>query len=99
MSSMSYMEERKVQCRDCHWHGLLSACPQAENPFELGSEIVGCPKCNATESMESCCQWFGCWKLASCGTPSPDGYRSTCFEHRPPFKSESQPLEPRSEQP
>jgi hypothetical protein len=76
----------KVECKECHWQGQLSQVLKAENPFEPGQEIHGCPECRSPCSFEYCCEWHDCWKPASSGTPSKDGYKHTCFDHRPPVE-------------
>lgn len=35
------------------------------------------------DTLGSICDEPGCIEIAGCGTPSDDGYRSTCFEHKP----------------
>jgi hypothetical protein len=73
----------KVECGECAWHGSIADVPTAENPFDPTERVTGCPNCNAVESMIECCEWEGCWRNTSCGTPTPDGYRRTCGDHIP----------------
>ncbi|WP_210180609.1 hypothetical protein, partial [Bradyrhizobium jicamae] len=35
------------------------------------------------DDMPAICDEPGCLGFVSCGTPTPTGYRSTCYEHRP----------------
>jgi hypothetical protein len=34
-------------------------------------------------SMLTVCDEPGCWSPVTCGTPSTEGYRSTCRKHKP----------------
>ena len=71
-------------CEDCNWAGPLEHLLQAENPFDHGEQIQGCPHCKAVNTMRSCCDELGCWEPDTCGTPTGNGgYRRTCGTHRP----------------
>ena len=37
----------------------------------------------ALKSMVGLCDEPGCYDAISCGTPTPEGYRSTCYNHAP----------------
>jgi hypothetical protein len=76
---------RKQVCdgRHCDWHGTSDEVLRAKNPFDTEEEIWGCPKCKSIDSLYLACDEPGCWKMVSCGTPTPSGYRSTCGKHRP----------------
>lgn len=67
----------------CNWHGDSSEVLRAKNPFDEDEVIEGCPECREINSPRQACDEPGCWKEATCGTPTPEGYRSTCGEHRP----------------
>lgn len=67
----------------CNWHGDSSEVLRAQNPFDATDEIEGCPKCKEIGSVVRACDEPDCWKEVTCGTPTPDGYRNTCGEHRP----------------
>ena len=69
--------------RNCNWHGTSDEVLRAPHPFEPGEEVWGCPKCKSIDSLYLACDEPGCWETASCGTPTPAGYRSTCGKHRP----------------
>ena len=84
------MDERlkdKILCEahPCGWHGLRGELLRAPNPFafEEGEELVACPRCRDTEALRVACDETDCWTAASCGTPTPSGYRVTCGEHAP----------------
>lgn len=51
------------------------------NPFEEKEVVEGCPACRQVDTVEILCDEPGCLELASCGTPTPGGYRWTCYEH------------------
>jgi hypothetical protein len=56
---------------------------RAANPFDPEDDVCGCPRCKSVDSTVYACDEPGCWKDASCGTPTEAGYRSTCGAHRP----------------
>ena len=80
--------ERKVICteRRCNWRGTEKEVLTAPSPFDADDTINGCPKCKAIGTIVYACDEQGCWRETSSGTPTPTGYRSTCFEHRPKEK-------------
>jgi hypothetical protein len=69
-------------CEDCGtitvWGGLLVGA----HPFDEGEAVYGCPACKGMELVPVCDE-RGCKNPVSCGTPTADGYRSTCGTHRP----------------
>lgn len=75
----------KLICNDhrCGWQGTEAEMLRADHPFQPGVEILGCPKCRETDTLRYACDEPGCWKEATCGTPTLDGYRSTCGKHMP----------------
>lgn len=73
----------KVYCGECKWLGLLSDVLRAPNPFDAADELLGCPECKAPNEIMRRCDEDGCNRPASCGTPTPTGYKQSCFEHRP----------------
>lgn len=75
----------KVKCdeRRCEWQGLAHELLTATHPFNVYDKIKGCPKCRQCGTIVPVCDEPGCWNPASCGTPTPDGYRSTCGNHIP----------------
>jgi hypothetical protein len=74
---------QKWLCEECGWQGLGRQLLQAPNPFAEGETMVGCPDCREPNSMHMACDEPGCKAHASCGTPTPDGYRHTCYKHMP----------------
>lgn len=79
------MKNRKVKCDDykCGWTGYETDVLTAKNPFDMSDQISGCPKCLQINTIIYACDEPGCWRDVSCGTPTKDGYRSTCGEHAP----------------
>lgn len=73
----------KVLCsvRRCNWHGDLDEILLAQNPFEPEESLQGCPKCSEVNTIRVACDEPDCWQEATCGWPSPSGYRRTCGEH------------------
>lgn len=74
----------KFRCSECgcgvHEDGVLTA----PNPFsEQPETMMGCPDCREANTMRRACDETGCFKEAGCGTPIPNGYKWSCFEHRP----------------
>ena len=76
--------DQKLICEShrCRWVGLTSEALSAPNPFVEGEKLIACPQCRE-QTLCSCCDESGCTELASCGTPVPNGYRWTCYKHRP----------------
>jgi hypothetical protein len=73
----------KMICPDCSWRGQDHDLLRAANPFDASEVITGCPNCHSVNDKPWACDEPGCWWAATCGTPTDDGYRSTCNEHRP----------------
>ena len=72
-----------MKCRECDWIGTDTDVLRGANPFNDSESVYGCPNCLSVDSMQPVCDHQDCWKLATCGTPTKDGYRSTCGEHKP----------------
>jgi hypothetical protein len=75
----------KWMCGECSWRGVEEELLRATNPFsdDETDTIIGCPGCREPNTMRMACDENGCWEEGSCGTPTPSGYRHTCFNHRP----------------
>jgi len=75
----------KVVCHEfrCKWHGETDEMLSAKNPFRDGDMIYACPKCKEINSVVTACDETDCWKEATAGTPTDNGYRQTCSEHIP----------------
>ena len=78
------MASKRVKCRECDWIGHLDEMLEAENPFDPGNTIIGCPECKTPCNLEYACEIEGCSELATCGTPGENGeYYQTCGKHQP----------------
>lgn len=73
----------KARCTECDWHGVWSGLLGAINPFKPGETIRGCPTCKGIDCFVSVCDEPECWEPVTCGTPTCQGYRSTCRKHGP----------------
>lgn len=69
----------KWYCANCDWRGEKYLI--AENPFDPSENITGCPKCKEANSLEAACDEPECKQPATCGFPTDNGYRRTCFKH------------------
>lgn len=76
---------KRYRCWKCHARVYENEVLWADHPFalEAGEKITGCPKCREPNTLYLACDEPGCWDEASCGTPTPNGYRQTCGDHRP----------------
>jgi hypothetical protein len=74
----------KLVCSDwhCRWVGLEADALHAPDPFNDGDTITACPFCRE-QTLHTCCDEPGCTQEATCGTPTPAGYRHTCGRHQP----------------
>lgn len=77
------MSNDKCVCEECGWQGSLGDQLHGVNPFDTEDKIYGCPRCKTIDRMYPVCDEPDCWKPVTCGSPTPDGYRSTCGKHRP----------------
>lgn len=75
----------KVLCTNnqCGWHGDFGEALVAAHPFIEGETVTGCPKCKDIEVVRIACEEGGCWLEATCGTQTKEGYKRTCYKHRP----------------
>jgi hypothetical protein len=55
----------------------------APNPFDSEDVITGCPNCKEVNRLRSTCDEPNCWEADSMGIATPNGYRRTCYAHRP----------------
>lgn len=74
---------KKSVCTECGWHGQTALVLTANNPFCDGDIIYGCPECKEVNTIVQACDESGCWKRATCGTPTEHRYRMTCGKHKP----------------
>ena len=77
------MTPRKIKCYRCRWRGMEVEELTAPNPFDEEDILVGCPLCKRVDTMVWACDEHDCWSEVTCGTPTPNGYRSTCGHHAP----------------
>lgn len=68
---------------ECGWRGNEDQILIAPNPFDGSDDLTGCPECKSTNSVILACDEQGCWRKATCGTPTLSGYRQTCGDHIP----------------
>lgn len=78
---MTGANERWI-CEECDWTGRREDLLSAPDPFNDGCLIYACPSCHLMTTTLAC-DVDGCKKVASCGEPTDQGYRYTCFEHAP----------------
>jgi hypothetical protein len=66
--------------RHCGWIGEEGEMLCAPDPFNEGDMLYACPKCR-DQSLVLACDEKGCKNQATCGTPTPAGYRRVCGNH------------------
>lgn len=76
----------KIVCKECDFRGYTKDALKAKNPFDETDTIFGCPTCKSPNSFRSVCDELDCWREVSSGTPTKNGYRSTCHQHAPKAK-------------
>lgn len=72
----------------CGWHGHAEELIAARLVIiATGEEIdhvhLLCPRCLESGDIVTACDEPDCWEEATQGTPTPDGYRTTCYRHAP----------------
>ena len=81
---MPDLEKGKVLCTECDWHGHKNDVERIPDPKEPGGYWTICPECRTADHIGLVCDEPGCTKgPATSGTPTPDGYRWTCYWHSP----------------
>lgn len=75
----------KWLCEECKWCGPDEELLRAPNPFseDETDTMTGCPQCREPNTMGRACDEPGCEQPAGNGTPTPNGYRWSCYPHRP----------------
>jgi hypothetical protein len=75
----------KCKCNDyrCGWVGDDAQILRAPDPFNIDSELSACPRCREVGTLAAACDEPMCEERGTIGTPTPVGYRMTCFKHRP----------------
>ncbi len=78
------MPIERWRCKDCDSITPTGEIDIVPDP-KPGSDMVWkiCPECRAAEQLEPLCDEPGCDKVASCGMPTENGYRRTCWTHMP----------------
>ena len=71
----------RYKCSECGTVRTDRFILKSPNPFDEAEEIWGCPKCRSIDSFQQMCDEPDCIEIATCGWPSPHGYRLTCGEH------------------
>lgn len=82
---MAELDPGRCKCenRRCGWVGKATEALRAPSPFDPTDILNGCPRCKGVDTLRTVCDENGCDRFATCGSPTPDGYRQTCFEHGP----------------
>lgn len=78
----TWREQPYYKCQGCYMIIPDSEFLVAGDPFKKGEVVYGCPECGDMDS-DPVCDREGCRRSATCGTPTPDGYRTTCGPHQP----------------
>lgn len=74
----------RMLCEECGWGGPDEDVLNAKNPFDPEDRVSGCPYCKEVNTVVTACQWVGCTKPGSMGTPLKNGgYTYTCWDHQP----------------
>jgi hypothetical protein len=68
-------------CTECRFIGPFNSFDTINDPKVAGNTWTICPRCRAAERVTDVCDTPGCDNEASCGWPSDEGYRRTCWEH------------------
>lgn len=71
----------RLRCDLCESIVDSTSLLRAPNPFDSTDTISGCPKCLGVSGWDEICDEPGCVAVTSCGFPTPQGYRRTCFKH------------------
>ena len=69
------------RCESCGAAIHDSLFERAPSPFNPEDELIGCPECKGVNGFTILCDEGDCQAEASCGWPSRQGFRHTCFEH------------------
>lgn len=70
-------------CTDCGHKIADFELLTAPNPFNPEETICGCPKCRCAGAFPGACDEPECKNVSGMGTPTPNGYRRTCYKHKP----------------
>jgi hypothetical protein len=81
MLSNITMRQRKWICQECNL--ISTEFLTAPSPFDPADTVIGCPHCHAVNAIVQVCEHDGCKQIATCGSPTPEGYIRTCGQHFP----------------
>jgi hypothetical protein len=71
-----------TKCNECDAVFDPATFLRAMSPFDSHDELLGCPSCRqCTDGFTRICDADRCRNTVTCGWPSKDGYRQTCYEH------------------
>jgi len=70
-------------CTECGHKIAVFELLIAPSPFNPADTITGCPKCLCAGDFPGACDEPLCNQISTMGTPTPSGYRRTCYQHRP----------------
>ena len=78
------MSAEKCVCDNwrCKWVGTIDQALSAPDPFNECNTLYACPKCRDSTLVRACDE-PGCNRQVTCGTPTANGYRQTCYTHMP----------------
>lgn len=88
----------KLICR-CGWRGDDGGLLREANPFHPAHEIVACPECKEICDLDEACDDPECWQRATCGIPTPVGYKRLCGKHYRDTSDKLDAAEPRNNGP
>ena len=74
-------DKTRWQCSECDLIFIEFEFLEAPNPFDTNQKIIGCPNCKNVDGFKNICDEPGCIREATCGFPTPNGYRRTCGDH------------------
>lgn len=91
VSSGGFGPSDRYVCENCNHRMTGNAVLTAPSPFDPQDRICGCPRCFAVNEIRGTCDEPGCWEQDTMGTPTPAGYRRTCWQHRPNAEAQPRP--------
>lgn len=75
------VEKNKLLCNECGWTGRFKTALHGYSPFGDKDPIIGCPDCFDIGTLVTVCDEPSCKEVATCGSPTKKGYRTTCGKH------------------
>ncbi len=73
----------KVICQTCGWYGHSADRLVADDPFNPGSSLFGCPRCRECYCFVPVCDELDCWQPVTRSDSASAAGRSTCNAHWP----------------